>query len=87
MRRIRRNKLMTAVITSLRAVGINAPGGGDATLGDEARPTYQVVVSEDAAHEARRRFKDEAKAKKRVSVMSTAVEDAPGLFLGTARRG
>jgi hypothetical protein len=83
---MRRNKLMTAVISSLRSVGINSPGGGDATLGDEARPTYQVLVSEEAAQEARRRFKDEAKAKKRVSVMSTSAEDAPGLFLGVSRR-
>jgi small-conductance mechanosensitive channel len=86
IRRMRRNKLMTAVISSLRSVGINSPGGGDATLGDEARPTYQVLVSEEAAQEARRRFKDEAKAKKRVSVMSTSAEDAPGLFLGVSRR-
>jgi hypothetical protein len=64
VRRMRRNKLMTSVISVLRMVPINSPGGGNATLGDESRPPYSVVVTEDTAREARRKFQEASELKK-----------------------
>jgi hypothetical protein len=64
IRRFRRNKLMTAVISSLKSIPINGPGGGGAALGDLARPAYQVVVSEEVATAAKQKFADEATAKR-----------------------
>ncbi|KZL66186.1 serine threonine protein kinase [Colletotrichum incanum] len=86
VRRLRRNKLMTAVVSSLRAVAINGPGGGGATLGDEARPTYQVVMSEETAAAARQKFQDEKNASKPLSAVSSAIDDGPGSLLGVIRR-
>ncbi|OLN97139.1 putative MscS family protein C2C4.17c [Colletotrichum chlorophyti] len=86
VRRIRRNKLMTAVVSSLRAVAANGPGGGNAALGDETRPTYQVLVSEETAAAAKQKFQDEKTASKRSLAVSSTVEDESGSFLGVIRR-
>ncbi|WYZ36019.1 hypothetical protein EsH8_X_000666 [Colletotrichum jinshuiense] len=86
VRRLRRNKLMTAVVSSLRAVAINGPCGGEAALGDEARPTYQVVVSAERASEAKQKFQDDQNASRRQSAVSSAIDDGPGTFSGAVRR-
>ncbi|KAK2043796.1 hypothetical protein LZ31DRAFT_585093 [Colletotrichum somersetense] len=86
IRRLRRNKLMNAVVSSLRAVAINGPGGGGVTLGDEARPTYQVVMSEQTAAAARRKLQDEKNAPKPPSVVSSSIDNGPGSFMGVVRR-
>ncbi|KAF9873088.1 hypothetical protein CkaCkLH20_09598 [Colletotrichum karsti] len=86
IRRLRRNKLMTTVVSSLRAAAIHGPGGGAATLGDLSRPTYQVVVSEETAAAAAQKFKEDQNVSKRLSVVSSAVDDGPGSFLGAIRR-
>ncbi|KAF3802776.1 putative MscS family protein [Colletotrichum gloeosporioides] len=85
-RRIRRNKLMTSVVGSLRAVSIHGPGGGSATLGDPARSTYQVVVSEEVAAAAARDSQHEKSALKSVSPVSGSNDDDQESFTGMTRR-
>lgn len=77
---------MTSVVGSLRAVPIHGPGGGSATLGDPARPTYQVVVSENVAAAAAKKFQDEKSALKSVPLVSSSKNDDQELFTGMARR-
>ncbi|KAL3291807.1 serine/threonine protein kinase [Colletotrichum asianum] len=86
-RRIRRNKLMTSAVGSLRAVSIHGPGEGSATLGDPTRPTYQVVVSEEVAAVAARDFQHEKGALNSVSPVSSSNNDDQGSFIGMTRRG
>ena len=49
VRAARRSKFMCALVLALRRVPINAPGGGGASLGEAANPTYSVAISPSAA--------------------------------------
>ncbi|TKA58227.1 hypothetical protein B0A49_10996, partial [Cryomyces minteri] len=60
VRAARRSKFMCALVLALRKIPIYAPGGGDAVLGSESKPTYAVAVTDaDAAL-----FRDQFAAKK-----------------------
>lgn len=77
---------MTSVVGSRRVVSIHGPGEGSATLGDPARPTYRVVVSEEVAAAAARDFQHEKGALNSVSPVSSSNNDDQGSFTGMARR-
>ncbi|KAI2626811.1 serine/threonine protein kinase [Xylaria nigripes] len=53
VRAARRSKFICALVLALKKVPINAPGGGDETLGGPTNPTYSVTVSDAEASMAR----------------------------------
>lgn len=77
---------MAAVISSVRAAAINGPGLGGAALGDAFRPTYQVLVSEETAAAAKKKFQDGKDEAKRTAAASSAIRDGQGSFLGVVHR-
>lgn len=50
---------MCALLATLRKVQINAPGGGDVSIGDASRPSYSVSVSDGEAKLARMHYLEE----------------------------
>ncbi|CZR69410.1 uncharacterized protein PAC_19310 [Phialocephala subalpina] len=59
LRVARRSKFMCALLATLRKVQINAPGGGDVSIGDASRPSYSVSVSDEEAKIARMHYLEE----------------------------
>ena len=55
----RRSKFLCEIVRVLRQIPIYGPGGGDAPLGSESKPTYSVTVDDDWAARARRKFEEE----------------------------
>ncbi|KAL8715109.1 MAG: hypothetical protein Q9220_001066 [cf. Caloplaca sp. 1 TL-2023] len=53
VRAARRSKFMCALVLALRKIPVYAPGGGDAALGSNDKPTYTVAVSDEQAAAAR----------------------------------
>lgn len=53
VRAARRSKFMCALVLALRKIPIYAPGGGDAALGSNDKPSYTVTVSDQEAASAR----------------------------------
>ena len=53
VRAARRSKFMCALVLALRKIPIYAPGGGDAALGSNDKPSYTVAVSDEQATAAR----------------------------------
>lgn len=51
LRAARRSKFMCALVAALRAVPINAPGGGSDAAGSAANPNYSVAISDSDAKE------------------------------------
>lgn len=51
LRAARRSKFMCALVSALRAVPINAPGGGGDAAGSAANPNYSVAISDSEAKE------------------------------------
>ena len=82
VRAARRSKFMCALVLALRKIPIYAPGGGDAVLGSNDKPTYAVAVSDEeaaAAREAYKKTKEEKRlvpSKKPDPVPDTAVSSA-----------
>ncbi|KAL8945902.1 MAG: hypothetical protein Q9222_007625 [Ikaeria aurantiellina] len=56
VRAARRSKFMCALVLALRKIPIYAPGGGDAALGSNDKPTYTVAVSDEQAAAAREAY-------------------------------
>lgn len=52
LRAARRSKFMCALVSALRAVPINGPGGGGDAAGSAANPGYSVAISDADAKEA-----------------------------------
>ncbi|KAK5003751.1 hypothetical protein LTR60_006741, partial [Cryomyces antarcticus] len=75
LRATRRNKLMCALIASLRAVPIYSPGCGGPLAGEPANPGYSVSISREEAEAARAKF-DAEKAAKRLVAHAPKVADA-----------
>ncbi|KAL2358797.1 Mechanosensitive ion channel-domain-containing protein [Cryomyces antarcticus] len=75
LRATRRNKLMCALIASLRAVPIYSPGCGGPLAGEPANPSYSVSISREEAEAARAKF-DAEKAAKRLVAHAPKVADA-----------
>lgn len=50
---------MCALLSTLRKVQINAPGGGDVVTGDANRPAYSVAVSDEEAKMSRKKYLEE----------------------------
>lgn len=87
VRSARRSKFMCALVLALRKIPIYAPGGGDAVLGSNDRPTYSVTVSDAEAAKARAAYaatkegkrlvqtKKPAPTEKNPFASSTAVDD------------
>ncbi|KAL8852952.1 MAG: hypothetical protein Q9221_002202 [Calogaya cf. arnoldii] len=65
VRAARRSKFMCALVLALRKIPIYAPGGGDAVLGSQDKPTYAVTVSDEQAAAARQEY-DKTKEEKRL---------------------
>ena len=65
IRASRRSKFMCALVLALRKVPIYGPGAGDAVLGDSAKPTYSVAISDEQAAANKKEFSD-TKDKKRM---------------------
>jgi small-conductance mechanosensitive channel len=65
VRASRRSKFMCALVLALRKIPIYAPGAGDAVLGDVAKPTYSVTISDEQAAANKKEFADN-KDKKRM---------------------
>ncbi|XP_014557051.1 hypothetical protein COCVIDRAFT_26296 [Bipolaris victoriae FI3] len=62
LRAARRSKFMCALVVALRKVPINGPGGGDATLGSQDKPTWSVAVPPAEAVAAYQKYKESADA-------------------------
>lgn len=58
VRASRRSKFMCALVLALRKIPIYAPGAGDAMLGDSAKPTYSVTISDEQAVANKKEFAD-----------------------------
>ncbi|KAL8932029.1 MAG: hypothetical protein Q9211_006571 [Gyalolechia sp. 1 TL-2023] len=82
VRAARRSKFMCALVLALRKVPIYAPGGGDAVLGSNDKPTYSVAVSDEQAAAARDAFA-KAKEEKRL-VPSTKPDPTPDAAVSSA---
>jgi small-conductance mechanosensitive channel len=65
VRASRRSKFMCALVLALRKIPIYGPGAGDAALGDSAKPTYSVAISDEQAAANKKEF-DDNKDKKRM---------------------
>ncbi|KAI9891138.1 MAG: hypothetical protein M1814_002981 [Vezdaea aestivalis] len=83
----RRAKFMLALVDALRKVPIYAPGGGEAILGDQSKPTYAVTISEDEAQRGRDKFKEDKEAKRMVNVRKTESSGRDGETEGVRYRG
>ncbi|KAG4431774.1 hypothetical protein IFR05_012750 [Cadophora sp. M221] len=66
LRVTRRSKFMCALLSTLRKVQINAPGGGDVVIGDANRPAYSVAVSDEEAKMSRMNYLEEKEKAKYV---------------------
>jgi hypothetical protein len=55
---------MVALLSSMRAVPINAPGFSGPSLGDPSNPSYVVKVSDDEAATSRAAHKEEVESKR-----------------------
>ncbi|KAI9681825.1 MAG: hypothetical protein M1829_000570 [Trizodia sp. TS-e1964] len=64
LRAARRSKFMCALVLALRRVPIYGPGAGDAVLGDMAKPTYSVAVTDAQATANREEFAAKKEAKR-----------------------
>ncbi|KAF2727945.1 hypothetical protein EJ04DRAFT_569938 [Polyplosphaeria fusca] len=60
----RRSKFMCALVLALRKVPIHGPGGGDAALGDQGKPSWSVAISPADAIAARDKFNTDKDAKR-----------------------
>ncbi|KAL8721056.1 MAG: hypothetical protein Q9181_007789 [Wetmoreana brouardii] len=82
VRAARRSKFMCALVLALRKIPIYAPGGGDAALGSNDKPTYSVTVSDEQAAAARDAY-DKKKEEKRL-VPSKKPDPAPDTAVSSA---
>lgn len=62
LRAARRSKFMCALVVALRKVPIHGPGGGDASLGSQDKPTWSVAVPPAEAVAAYKKYKESADA-------------------------
>ncbi|KAF2111650.1 serine/threonine protein kinase-like protein [Lophiotrema nucula] len=69
LRSSRRSKFMCALVLALRKVPIHGPGGGDASLGDQGKPSWSVAISPEAAIAARDKFNKDKDAKRLIPTM------------------
>lgn len=74
VRAARRSKFMCALVLALRKIPIYAPGGGDAVLGSQDKPTYSVAVSDEEATAARDAY---AKTKEEKRMVPTKKPSLP----------
>ncbi|KAL8906336.1 MAG: hypothetical protein Q9207_002111 [Kuettlingeria erythrocarpa] len=74
VRAARRSKFMCALVLALRKIPIYAPGGGDAVLGSNDKPTYAVTVSDEQAAAARDAY---AKTKEEKRLVPTKKDPPP----------
>ncbi|KAI1909434.1 hypothetical protein LOZ53_003811 [Ophidiomyces ophidiicola] len=77
VRAARRSKFMCALVLALRRVPIYAPGGGDAALGDIAKPTYSVAISHEQAQAGKDQYAAEKDAKRMVPLTETTPPKFP----------
>lgn len=64
LRQTRRNKFMVALLATMRAVPINAPGFSGPSLGDPSNPSYVVKVSDQDAATSRATHKEDVESKR-----------------------
>ena len=77
VRAARRSKFMCALVLALRKVPVYAPGGGDAVLGDLAKPTYSVAISHEQAQASKDDFAATKDAKRMVAAATATQIDGP----------
>ncbi|KAI9728241.1 MAG: hypothetical protein M1834_007734 [Cirrosporium novae-zelandiae] len=71
VRAARRSKFMCALVLALRRIPINAPGGGSASLGDAANPSYSVTISDDEAAKNKAKYDEDKEGKRMVPSKKT----------------
>ncbi|KAH7635609.1 Mechanosensitive ion channel-domain-containing protein [Sordaria sp. MPI-SDFR-AT-0083] len=71
----RRSKFMCALALALKAVPINAPGGGGEALGGPTNPAYSVAVTDDFAAMAREKADKDKEAAKMVTKLRQQEEE------------
>ncbi|EOA82563.1 uncharacterized protein SETTUDRAFT_96226 [Exserohilum turcica Et28A] len=81
LRAARRSKFMCALVVALRKVPINGPGGGDATLGSQDKPTWSVAVPPEEAIAAYKKYKEAADAS-RLQPANQPKKDGSGASTG-----
>ncbi|KAL8807115.1 MAG: hypothetical protein Q9223_004446 [Gallowayella weberi] len=74
VRAARRSKFMCALVLALRKIPIYAPGGGDAALGSNDKPTYSVTVTDEQAAAAREAY---SKTKEEKRLVPSKKPDPP----------
>ena len=72
----RRSKFLCEVVRVLRQIPIYGPGGGDAPLGSESKPTYSVAVDDTWATQARKKFEEEKDKGRMFPQSEDEVDDA-----------
>ncbi|EEP77335.1 predicted protein [Uncinocarpus reesii 1704] len=66
VRAARRSKFMCALVLAVRRVPIYGPGGGDAALGDFAKPSYSVSISHEQAQASKEQYAADKESKRMV---------------------
>lgn len=83
LRASRRSKFMCALVLALRKVPIYGPGGSDATLGSQDKPSWSVAVPPDEAVAAYAKYKEKADAARLRPLNSANDEYNKGKSTGT----
>lgn len=83
LRATRRSKFMCALVLSLRKVPIHGPGGSDAALGSQDKPSWSVAVPPADAIAAYKKYKDTADGKRLHPLNSPTTENDRGRSTST----
>jgi hypothetical protein len=76
-----RSKFICALLTAVRKVPIDGPGGSGPGSGSMESPTYSVTITDDIAKAARAKF-DEEKDKKRMNPKNKPADSEIGVAVG-----
>ncbi|KAH9203848.1 Mechanosensitive ion channel-domain-containing protein [Leptodontidium sp. 2 PMI_412] len=82
-----RSKFMYGLVAAMRKVPINAPGGGDAALGDKANASYSVSISSTEALYHRNKYKTEQDVKRLHPLLNTSGTDSSQSNDGVSHNG
>ncbi|KAH6721583.1 Mechanosensitive ion channel-domain-containing protein [Leptodontidium sp. 2 PMI_412] len=87
VRAAQRSKFMYALVTAMRKVPVNAPGGGDAALGDKANASYSVSISSTEALYHRQNYKSEQDSKRLHPLLTEIRTDSSQTSDGASHSG
>ncbi|KAK2877795.1 hypothetical protein FQN49_001193 [Arthroderma sp. PD_2] len=66
VRATRRSKFLCALVLAIKKIPIYGPGGGDAALGDIAKPSYSVSISHEQAQQSKDEYAADKEAKRMI---------------------